>query len=300
VSEYLFGRPAEMPPSPDPRVATDGVAQRPPSAPPSPSRRTVLRVPKDLPKGWSAGVISGHESDRVFGVRAVADELFQAGTDPYDGRTHKNRYLLSVGIAGALLAELALLDYSPADGLTPQRPLLDVHGLGPDQRPTLVPNARALDEAPPRDPLQYEILHHLSREAAQDRQVDRYIEYLADDAYMRVGRRLTIAGVMEESETRRGWLRPGTRTVWTTVQDATKSTQEMLRIPRMLRDHEPLSCADRVLLGLFDAVDLHGPIRREFGDAFDARPDLRLPEHLRALVSITKSVVALKTRTHHR
>lgn len=269
---------------------------RPPGAPPSPTPRTVER----MPKGWIGSSFEGAEAQRVYGIRPVADELFEAGTDPYSGTTHIDRYLLSVGIAGALLAELALVTYSPADGLTPDRPLLDVHGLGPDQRPTLVPNTRALDEAAPRDPLQFEILHQLSKLDAADRQVDTYVEYMSDEAYLRVGARLTIAGVMEESEIRRGWLRTGTRKVWTTVQDPTKSVQEMLRIPRKLRDREPLNGADRVLLGLFDAVGLHHAIRREFGDRFGIPSDLRLPEHLRALVSITKSVVALKTRTHHR
>lgn len=249
-------------------------------------------------------------ADRVGGpkaaqLRPLADELFRAGTDPHDGKTRVDRYQLSIGCAGGLLAEL-MLERRPHQTLgDPVRePLLTTFLDADSGRRVLRVHRRLYAEAPPRDPLAYQVLSKIVADMAstgRGRPVAEMVEYLADDAYLRVGERLADAGLMAEHEQRRTW-RGGRRRIWLPTGPRTDSINALIRLPGRLRARQPISEFDRVFLGLADAVNLAPAMRREAGERFPwpELDQLRLQDDLRAVVEATQTVVATATRTRHR
>ena len=225
--------------------------------------------------------------------RPIADELFRAATDPFSGGTRVNRVLVGIGCAAALVAELMLIRYEdPVQG--PQR-LLRTFGAAETGQPVLAPDHRMYQEAPPRDPLGYRVLSDIVEDARdQRRPVVEFVEYLSDRAYEMVGERLATARLVVE-ERRRIGLR--SRRVFVAVEP-TASVNALTRLPRKLRDREPVGEADRVLLGLYDAIGLMGAARHEFSDEFPVPRDLRLTADLAATVEAARELQAAVTRRH--
>lgn len=287
-------------PTPWPKAAPR--AKPVPRAEPVPDRR--YRRAEDNDRGvWrqALGDLAGRVGDLQGGARRpLADELFRAGTDPNTGKTRVDRYQLSIGCAGALLAEL-VLERRPHQTLGDrvQEPLLTTFRQEGTGRRVLAVH-RLYADAPPRDPLAYQVLSRIvadAQDTGRGRPVVEMVEYLAEEAYLRVGERLADAGLMVEDERRRGW-RGVRRRIWLPAGPGTDSLNALIRLPIRLRAREPISEFDRVFLGLADAVHLRPAMRREVGERFPwPEPDeLRLQDDLRAVVDATRTVVATVTR----
>jgi hypothetical protein len=226
--------------------------------------------------------------------------LFRCGTNPYNGRPYGSDHAMAVGCAGALLAELMLLTYTPR-GETDALPC-QVTTCVPEPdtgRPLLVvPTLEQARHVPVEDRLLRQVLTVLADDQqtrGEPRLVREVIVYLATtdpDAYTRVGRRMDAAGLMR-AERHRG------EQAWVAVE-FTASLNALMRLPRALDAHRELGEADRVLWGLLDALDLTHRARREFGRRFKLPAELGLRADLQALIDTTRAVVASAARQPHR
>ncbi|MEV0841581.1 GPP34 family phosphoprotein [Actinocatenispora sera] len=226
-------------------------------------------------------------------VRPIADELFRGATDAFTGATRINHRLVDIGCAAALVAELMLTwRDDPVHG---RQRLLRTFPAAETGTPVLAPDHRLYLEAPPRDPLCYRVLSEIVEDARdQRRPVVEFIEYLSDRAYRMVGERLAMARLMVEEQRRSGLRR---RQVFLDVEP-TASVNALTRLPRKLRDREPVGEADRVLFGLYDAIGLMAVVRREFSDHFPMPTDLRLTPDLQSVLDAASELQAVVTRRH--
>lgn len=178
-------------------------------------------------------------------VPLLADDLYLLAHDRPGNASMLAARALNLGIAGALLAELALAD------------LLAVEA----------GRLWTLAKQPPADSLAHEVLADLLSEPAEQN-VPTWLEYLArkapDGAARRVAERLTRAGVLDRQE-HRTWLRTTTRYV---PVDA-RSGWIAVRLCGQAASRDPVPLQDRMLVGLVGATDL---TRRVFGR------DLRSPD----------------------
>lgn len=312
--------PAAAPPRPHPPAAQPGYREEPPPPPlpavvqpppgdqwPSndqwPGSRPGGGQPTDISPGdWSRGLPANPmPQPRVSEVRPVADELFRVGTDPYKGTTYGSRFVLSIGCAGGLIAELMLATEAVTDvtGVR-QEQLLTCFPSRETGRMVLTPNHRVWEERPPRDPLQHKVLSQIVADTRRQRRpVVECVEYLAESAYLQVGERLELADLMESGERRT--ITGRRRRVWKAPSDLpTASINAMHRLPRAIAAGKKITVADRVLLGLIDATNLTRVVRREFGATFTWPSDLRLPHDLQAVVDATRTVVGASINARHR
>lgn len=294
------------PPGPDDTASLPPVRLRRPSPRPEPGRPVVAGDDGDQLRDAVMGnvmqsMFASDASRRWLGVLPPASELWRIGTDPYTGTTRVARHQLSIGCAGGLLAELMMQTRPDVVPGRPDRPLVATYAESDTGRPILAPDVGLYREDPPRDPLLYQVLDELIKDSRDSRRgLAEYIEYLAETAYLRVADRLTSDRFMTETS-RRTWPTGRRQRIWTAVEP-TSSLNAMNRIPRELRNHNPLSEADRILLGLIIAADLTGPIHHEYGRQIDwpDPADLALAGPLQQVVDATSYVVAAAARGHRR
>ena len=285
-------------PYPPPRA---GEPPAPPPAEPSvPGRHTAGEPADDQRRLWQQGAgkdLAESLARSAAQTRPIADELFRAGTSPDSGETLVHRHHLSIGCAGGLVAELMLAHRQP--GQPAAEPLLTTVVDRVSGRRLLRVRRHLYDQAPPRDSLAHHVIDVIVADAEQTgaRPVAEMLEYLAAEAYVWVGERLARAGLMVERQRRRG-LR--TQRVWLPARYRTDSIHALMRLPSMLRLGEPISEADRVLLGLMDAVNLRSTMKREAGLSFPWPASLRLHADLNSVVDVTRTVVELTTRSRGR
>ncbi|GAA4215329.1 hypothetical protein GCM10022220_43660 [Actinocatenispora rupis] len=307
------------------RSGSSGQHQQPEAAhlPPSPHHRHRERVDPGDAMRWSDGLSEFLSQQAVYQLGPAGDQFFRLATDPYDGRTYKSRQATSIGCAGALLFEL-LHTAAHVDGR--ERSLLVV-AAGQDGRMRAFPDARALRDKPPDDPLLHQLLAQLvddTHDAARPvgprhRTVHEVVEWLAKDAYARVADRLVTKRTMVEGS-RRPWPLGRAEQVWVVAQsnDRTASINLMMRLPRVVHDAQAATLTDRFLLGLIDAIDLTDRVLHEYGDKPRARrgrrrqpgvgsgwswptlADLRLPPAEEAVVLAVDHVRAAAARGYGR
>ncbi|BCJ34391.1 hypothetical protein Athai_18940 [Actinocatenispora thailandica] len=259
----------------------------PPHAPYPEQARPPRTDPAYLPSGVTRPSAGGAK------VRPIADELFRGATDAFTGATRINHRLVGIGCAAALVAELMLTWRD--DQVHGRQRLLRTFPAAETGQPVLAPDHRLYLEAPPRDPLCYRVLSEIVEDARdQRRPVVEFVEYLSDRAYRMVGERLAMARLVVEEQRRSGLRR---RQVFLDVEP-TASVNALTRLPRKLRDREPIGESDRVLFGLYDAIGLMAVVRREFSDHFPMPSDLRLTPDLQSVLDAASALQAAVTRRH--
>ncbi len=160
----------------------------------------------------------------------LADDFFRLCHHHSNGRPLLHPRAAGIGLAAALLGELAFADKVAVD-----------QG-----------HLRVKDRTPPVDALAHKILDHVVGEA-QLLPIRTWLAFLSDSAYDEVAQRLTRARQVRPEETRR-LLR---RTVTYVPTDVNVAGWPSARLAIRLRQQEPLSEKDVFLAGLARATDLH-------------------------------------------
>ncbi|MGI5147226.1 GOLPH3/VPS74 family protein [Plantactinospora sp. CA-294935] len=160
----------------------------------------------------------------------LADDFWRLAHDDVSGKSRLNGRAAGLGLAAALLAELAWAGkINASDG-----------------------RLWVVNKAPPADVLGHTVLEQLVAQP-QHTTVRIWLDFLAHDAVDQVAQRLWRAGHVRRKESRR-LLRPnGVR--WVPV-DWNQAHWPAARLSLQLRDQAPMSQADAFLAGLAAATGL--------------------------------------------
>ena len=202
--------------------------------------------------------------DRAADRPLLANDLYLLAHDRPGGSSVLAAQALNLGVAGALLAELVLVER------------LNVEA----------GRVWVVAGQPPPDSLTHEVLDELISEPTEQT-LRTWLRYLArpgqEGAARRVAQRLARARILERQEDR-GWLRTTVRYV---PVDA-KTGWPAVRLCQQVTSQTNPPLQDRVLVGLVNATEL---TRRVFAPAYFQHPDAYvrwcvkgLPPPLRELV----------------
>jgi hypothetical protein len=205
----------------------------------------------------------------------LADEFFRLAHNDRTGRPLLHDRAAAVGLAAALVAELAF-----AGRITVRDGQLQVR-----------------DRTPPHDVLAHSVLEQLIAEARHGHTVSTWLSFLAQDAPEQVGQRLWRAGAVRRTASRRLLSRSAlyvpvdiNLAAWPTARLATRLSQRL-----------PLDPYDTCLAGLVVATELHGHV------LLDAPPEsydyLRWvaasnPGQLRDLLHCTEATIGNAVLSH--
>ncbi|HKN99978.1 MAG TPA: GPP34 family phosphoprotein [Pseudonocardiaceae bacterium] len=200
----------------------------------------------------------------------LADEYFLIAHRDYDGRPRLNSSALALGIAGALLIELAL---HRKIRINPQQ--LELIVANPDQ--------------PPPDATAHAIMDQLIAEP-EIMSISTWLQFLGQTGTQRVADRLIRSGVVRPQLTGPPWR----RTVLHPPLDANEAILPAVRIRGVASRQEPVELSDALLTGLAAATGLDSFLLQDL-DA-DGRQFLReviaqLPRPLMCLIAETKAAV---------
>jgi Golgi phosphoprotein 3 GPP34 len=159
----------------------------------------------------------------------LADQLFLAAHDDVTGKPRQHRHAIALGLAGALVGELLLLER------------IDIQG---DVVVATAPYA-------PQDALAHAVLDHIARER-EPHALRTWIAYLGQSATKRVAARLERKALVRQVEVRR-LLRTEPR--WMPTDMSTAATPGAL-LRHHLDHRQPLEIGEIVLAGLVEAVGL--------------------------------------------
>ncbi len=202
-------------------------------------------------------------------VLFLADALYLLAHDELSGKPRLPEGILGLGLAGALLGELAL-----AEKVSVRGELLMV-----------------TDAEPPVDGVAAGVHERLLRSVAP-RPARDWLAYFADDAVVRVRERLSNSGRLEAQPPRLG------RGVRYMPTDKNAAEKVALGLCTKVMRRAPLDAASGLLAGLIGATDLRHSGLFEVGDTPQARrylhESLRLlsPPTLRELIRLTQAAVA--------
>lgn len=200
-----------------------------------------------------------------------ADELFLITWDTsVSGTPILHVQATSLGLAGALLAELVLLERVAIQGS----------------------KIWVVNEAPVEDVLEQEILD-LIGSTPEHSDVRTWLAYLAQDAVDSVAERLVGAGLVTREESRSMLIR---KTVRYLATDYARGAWPVHRVELMLTNGRPMTMADMALIALIDAVDLLDWLMSKMQDRRTARRYLAtlmatLPPPLRDLAGHVQTAV---------
>jgi hypothetical protein len=201
----------------------------------------------------------------------LADELFLVGHDPYSGKPQISDNALDTGLAGAVLAELALTDRIYVDDDT----VVTVR----DQRP----RGERVSDAALAEILKQRDLHP----------VRAWVEYLRDHARTMVAPRLVQMGLVERVQSR-SMLKQIIRYPAT---DPVRASSAESRLRYMLDHPENLDVQTAVLAGLVMAVGLDfklsGASPREIRDGLSRMLRILRPDMRSLIVGVESAVAAL-------
>jgi hypothetical protein len=200
----------------------------------------------------------------------LADEFYLIAHRDYDGRPRLNSSALSLGLAGALLVELAL-----------HRKLR----INPQQLELIVANP----DTPPPDATAHAVMDQLAAEP-DIMSIATWLQFLSQTAPERVAERLVRAGLVRSQTTGPPWR----RTVLYPPLDANEAILPAVRIRSVANARQRPELSDALLTGLAAATGLDGFLLQDL-DA-DGRQFLRevlgrLPKPLMCLLAETKAAV---------
>jgi hypothetical protein len=200
----------------------------------------------------------------------LADEFFLIAHRDYDGRPRLNSSALTLGIAGALLMELAL-----------HRKIR----INPQSLELIVANT----DQPPPDATAHAVLDQLVAEP-EIMSISTWLQFLGRTAVQRVADRLIRNGVVRPQLTGPPWH----RTVLHPPLDADEAILPAVRIRSVAGNREPVELSDALLTGLAAATGLDSFLLQDLNA--DGRQFLRdviaqLPRPLMCLVAETKAAV---------
>jgi hypothetical protein len=207
--------------------------------------------------------VYGQDSRQAGGSSRLADEFFLMAHDESTGKPRLAERIAGLGLAAALLGELAL-----------------------DARLELRQGTVAvLDSAPPDDALAGRVLEFLKQEEHPTR---TWLAFFAQSAHSEVGRRLTSAGLLARETRKRPWQ--SGRWVPVSPSVAARPTAQLCTL--LIRGQD-LDERSAVLLGLLRATGLDQPVLWEVRHT--------APEALRrvgeALSALGPSLAELITQT---
>ncbi len=199
----------------------------------------------------------------------LADEFYLSAHRDFDGRPRLNQSALTLGLAGALLAELAMHRRIRVD---------------PQQLELTVVNAD-----PPPDATAHAVLDQLLGEPAI-RSISTWLRYLGRSADQRVAERLMRARVVREVVTGPMWR----KTTLHPPMDANDAMFPAARVTGLAVRGLPVELPDALLVGLAAATGLDRFLLQDVDAA--GRQHLRtevdrLPRPLWCLLVETKAVV---------
>lgn len=207
---------------------------------------------------------------------ALGDEFFFIAHDVQSGKLRLQARAAGLGLAGALLGELVLNgNLEVASG-------------------TLT----VIDGQPlPEDDLGYRVLRQLTADR-QNRSLRTWLAFFSQGSVDRVGVRLTRAGHVEPSKTRRPW---GT-TVRYVPTDLNMAVWPADRLNLLVSRGDPLNFSDAMLAGLVAVTGLTKQVWWD-GDAVTLRhiaaAVASLPISLREILSHTEAAVGDATLSPH-
>ncbi|MGH8775960.1 MAG: GOLPH3/VPS74 family protein [Jiangellaceae bacterium] len=206
---------------------------------------------------------------------ALADDFFFVVHDVQSGKLRLHVRAAGLGLAGALLGELIL------NG--------NVH---------VASGSLAIaDGDPPEDDLAYRILRQLAADQ-QNRSLRTWLAFFAQGAIDRVGVRLTRAGQVEPSKSRRPW---GT-VVRYVPNDPNVAVWPADRLELLISRGDPLNFSDAMLAGLVAVTGLTRHVWFD-GDAVTMRhiaaAVASLPMSLREVLAHTEAAVGDTTLSPH-
>lgn len=205
----------------------------------------------------------------------LADGLFLLAHDELNGKPRLSANVLSLGLAGGLLGEVAL-----AEKISLRDEAVVV-----------------TDPEPPGGELAGAVHLRLLRSVAP-RPVRDWLLYFADDALAQVGGRLVQDGRLIAHPARLG------RAVRYELADPTGGARAALGLCTRVMRRQPLDAATALLAGLVGATGLEHPSLFEVRDAAQARRYLQEslqvlhPPTLRGLILATRAVVESAVVTH--
>jgi hypothetical protein len=199
----------------------------------------------------------------------LADEFFLIAHRDYDGRPRLNSSALTLGLAGALLIELAL-----------HRKIR----INPQQLELIVANPD-----PPPDATAHTILDQLVAEP-EIMSIATWLKFLGQSSVQRVADRLVRGGLVRPQASGPPWR----KTMLHPPLDANEAIVPAVRIRGVAMGRQPVELSDALLTGLSAATGLDRFLLQDL-DA-DGRQFLRdviaqLPRPLMCLVAETKAAV---------
>jgi Golgi phosphoprotein 3 (GPP34) len=199
----------------------------------------------------------------------LADEFFLIAHRDYDGRPRLNSSALTLGLAGALLIELAL-----------HRKIR----INPQQLELIVAS-----EDPPPDATAHAVMDQLAAEP-EIMLISTWLKFLGQTSVQRVADRLVRTGMVRPQQTGPPWR----RSLLHPALDANEAIIPAVRIRAVATRRQPVELSDALLTGLAAATGLDGFLLQDL-DA-DGRQFLReviaqLPRPLMCLVAETKAAV---------
>lgn len=200
----------------------------------------------------------------------LADEYFLLAHRDYDGRPRLSSPAMTLGLAGALLIELAL---HRRIRINPQQ--LELVVANPDQ--------------PPPDATSHAVMDQLAAEP-EIMSISTWLKFLGQTSNQRVADRLVRAGMVRPQLSGPPWR----RTVLHPPLDVNEAILPAVRIRGIAARREPVELSDALLTGLAAATGLDSFLLQDL-DA-DSRQFLRevihqLPKPLMCLVAETKAAV---------
>ena len=205
----------------------------------------------------------------------LADDLFLLAHDELSGKPRLSQSVMSLGLAGALLGELALAEKILLRGesvvLTDPEPAVD-----------------ALTGS-----VHQQLLRSVTPRPARD-----WLLYFADDALGQVAGRVAQRGVLVAHRARVG------RSMRYQFADPNAGTKATLGLCTKVMRRQPLDAANTMLAGLVGATGLEHPGLFEVRDDPSARrylqESLRVlhPPTLRALLTETRAAIEAAVITH--
>ena len=208
-------------------------------------------------------------------VLLLADGLFLLAYDELSGKPRLSQSVMSLGLAGALLGELALTE----------KILLRAESVV------------LTDSQPPGDALTGSVHQQLLR-SVMPRPVRDWLLYLADDALGQVAGRLVQRGVLVAHPAQLG------RSMRYQFADPNAGTKATLGLCTKVMRRQPLDAASTMLAGLVGATGLEHPGLFEVRDDPSARRYLHESLHvlhpptLRALLTATRAAIEAAVITH--
>jgi hypothetical protein len=199
----------------------------------------------------------------------LADEFFLIAHRDYDGKPRLNSSALTLGLAGALLIELAL-----------HRRIR----INPQQLELVVANPE-----PPPDATAHAVLDQLIAEP-EIMSIATWLKFLGQTSTQRVADRLTRTGLVRPQLAGPPWK----RSVLHPPLDANEAIVPAVRIQGIAARQQPLELSDALLTGLSAATGLDSFLLQDLNG--ESRQFLRevisqLPRPLMCLVAETKAAV---------